>query len=69
MRLLLPLLACAALTFAAEPTADELPVGAKMSYLDNGIIRVGVDLNHTPFPLHFNDFENFFGLLWALHLC
>ncbi|MEY4799290.1 MAG: hypothetical protein RI978_1591, partial [Verrucomicrobiota bacterium] len=46
MRLLLPLLACAALTFAAEPTADELPAGAKMSYLDNGIIRVGVDLNH-----------------------
>ncbi len=46
MRVLLPLLACAALTFAAEPTADELPPGAKMSYLDNGIIRVGVDLNH-----------------------
>ena len=33
------------------------------------LLCVGVDLNHTPFPLHFNDFENFFGLLWALHLC
>ncbi len=31
---------------AAEVADDELPLGAKVSYLDNGIIRVGVDLNH-----------------------
>jgi len=35
-----------ALASAAEPPADELPEGAKMSYLDNGKVRVGVDLNH-----------------------
>ena len=46
MRGWLLLLAGTAATFAAEPTADELPPGAKMSYLDNGMIRVGVDLNH-----------------------
>ncbi|MEY3830170.1 MAG: hypothetical protein RL636_1871, partial [Verrucomicrobiota bacterium] len=46
MRLTLTLLASATLAFAADPAADELPLGAKMSYLDNGVIRVGVDLNH-----------------------
>jgi hypothetical protein len=46
MRALLPFLACVALLGAAEPAEDELPPGAKMSYLDNGMIRVGVDLNH-----------------------
>lgn len=45
MRPLLVWLACAACMFAAEPPAEELPLGAKMSYLDNGMIRVGVDLN------------------------
>ncbi|MEY3530623.1 MAG: hypothetical protein RLZ70_1691 [Verrucomicrobiota bacterium] len=46
MRLTLTLLAYATLAVAADPAAEELPPGAKMSYLDNGIIRVGVDLNH-----------------------
>lgn len=46
LRILLLLVASAACAHAAEPSADELPVGAKMSYLDNGQIRVGVDLAH-----------------------
>ncbi|MGD9749345.1 MAG: hypothetical protein AB7V57_23595, partial [Verrucomicrobiales bacterium] len=32
--------------FAEEETATQVPPGAKMSFLENGQIKVGVDLTH-----------------------